>query len=120
MDETENQQFQLTFSNKIGEEFVISFENNVLKTNRLKSGKVDFSESFATKMQQLQLPNKINNMNLIIDASSVEILINDGMYSMTNLFFPTEEYSNFNITKLKNTKITNLQINTLESVWNNK
>lgn len=120
LDETENQQFQLTFSNKIGEEFVISFENNVLKTNRLKSGKIDFSESFATKMQQLQLPNKINNMNLIIDASSVEILINDGMYSMTNLFFPTEEYSNFNITKLKNTKITNLKINTLESVWNDK
>ena len=120
LDETENPQFQLTFSNKIGEEFVISFENNVLKTNRLKSGKIDFSESFATKMQQLQLPNKINNMNLIIDASSVEILINDGMYSMTNLFFPTEEYSNFKITKLNNTKITNLKINTLESVWNDK
>jgi fructan beta-fructosidase len=119
VDAKDNQQFQLAFSNKLGEEFVITFENGLLKTNRLKSGKVDFSDSFAAKIQEFQLTDKLKNISLIIDQSSVEILVNDGAYSMTNLFFPTEGYARFTISNLNNTKITNLKINTLESVWSN-
>ena len=91
----------------------------MLKSNRINSGKVDFSESFANKVQQLLITDKIYNFSLIIDKSSVEILINDGTYSMTNLFFPSEEYKILKISNLAKTKINNLKIDTIEGVWNN-
>lgn len=116
---TKNQKFDISFSNKLGEEFIISFDNGMLKSNRINSGKVDFSESFANKVQQLLITDKIYNFSLIIDKSSVEILINDGTYSMTNLFFPSEEYKILKISNLAKTKINNLKIDTIEGVWNN-
>lgn len=116
---TKNQKFDISFSNKLDEEFIISFDNGMLKSNRINSGKVDFSESFANKVQQLLITDKIYNFSLIIDKSSVEILINDGTYSMTNLFFPSEEYKILKISNLAKTKINNLKIDTIEGVWNN-
>ena len=65
----------------------------------------------------MPLKDKITSLQLIIDKSSVEILLNNGKYSMTNLMFPTEDYTNLNIITKDNTSITNLKLNTIARVW---
>ena len=76
-----------------------------------------FVRVFALKAQVMPLKDKITSLQLIIDKSSVEILLNNGKYSMTNLMFPTEDYTNLNIITKDNTSITNLKLNTIARVW---
>ena len=107
----------VSFSNSKGEVFSITIFNNQLITDRRSSGNVAFSDIFALKAQVMPLKDKITSLQLIIDKSSVEILLNNGKYSMTNLMFPTEDYTNLNIITKENTSITNLKINTIARVW---
>ena len=107
----------ITFSNSKGEVFSITLNENQLITDRRNSGKKDFSDTFASNIQIMPVKDKITSFQLIIDKSSVEILLNKGKYSMTNLFFPTENYSNLNIITKDNTPIINLKINAVARVW---
>ena len=107
----------VSFSNSKGEVFSITIFNNQLITDRRSSGNVAFSDIFALKAQVMPLKDKITSLHLIIDKSSVEILLNNGKYSMTNLMFPTEDYTNLNIITKDNTPITNLKLNTIARVW---
>ena len=107
----------VSFSNSKGEVFSITIFNNQLITDRRSSGNVAFSDIFALKAQVMPLKDKITSLQLIIDKSSVEILLNNGKYSMTNLMFPTEDYTNLNIITKDNTSITNLKLNTIARVW---
>jgi sucrose-6-phosphate hydrolase SacC (GH32 family) len=107
----------LSFSNSKGEVFTITLSENQLVTDRSNSGLKDFSENFASKPQIMPLHDAITSFQLILDKSSVEILLNHGKYSMTNLFFPTENYSNFSVITKDNTSITNLKIKAISRVW---
>ena len=110
----------IAFSNKKGDVFSIELKDGKVFTNRLKSGKIDFSETFTNKIQSMDLAEKkATSFQLILDKSSVEILVNKGEFSMTNLFFPNEEYSILAIkSNQKTTKLKNLKINAVKSVWN--
>ncbi|WP_395067418.1 glycoside hydrolase family 32 protein [Flavobacterium sp.] len=109
----------IELSNKKGELFLIELSNGQLTTNRMKSGKIDFSETFASKVQKMPLSGaKITSFQLLMDKSSIEILLNDGRFSMTNLFFPKEDYSIISIKSKDKKKIKNLKINAVKSVWN--
>ena len=110
----------ITFSNKKGDIFSIELKDGKVFTNRLKSGKIDFSETFTNKIQSMDLAGKkATSFQLIVDKSSVEILVNKGEFSMTNLFFPNEEYSILAIkSNQKTTKLKNLKINAIKSIWN--
>jgi fructan beta-fructosidase len=60
---------------------------------------------------------KIHSFQLILDKLSVEILLNNGLFSMTNLFFPNEKYTILSIRYENNETIKNLKINSIKSVW---
>lgn len=60
---------------------------------------------------------KIYSFQIILDKSSVEILLNNGMFSMTNLLFPDENYSILSIKAKKGEIIKNLKIKTVKRIW---
>ena len=109
---------KIEFSNAKNEVFTIEIKENQLITNRSKSGLVDFEKSFAEKPQTMDLRNqKIRNIQLYLDHSSVEIILNDGEFSFTNLYFPTEPYSDLKVTSAKKNKLSNFKINSIKSIW---
>jgi len=108
----------LSLSNSKGEVYSITLFGNQLITDRSNSGRKEFSDVFAAQPQVMPLHDPITSFQLILDKSSVEILLNGGTYSMTNLFFPTENYTNLSIITRNNIPITNLKINSVSRVWN--
>jgi fructan beta-fructosidase len=94
----EDQTFKL--HNESGEEITLRFDNEAQKVylDRTKSGKVDFHEEFAS-MQEMPLRERLNkiNMDIVVDASSVEIFINDGAYVMTAQVFNTSPFTAFEL-----------------------
>jgi sucrose-6-phosphate hydrolase SacC (GH32 family) len=107
----------LSLSNAKGEVFTITLSENQLVTDRSNSGLKDFSDAFASKPQVMPLHDAITSFQLILDKSSVEILLNHGKYSMTNLFFPTETYTNFSVITKDNSALTNFKIKSISRVW---
>ncbi|WP_264509782.1 glycoside hydrolase family 32 protein [Flavobacterium sp. N1719] len=114
---TEASDFRITLLNSAKEQFQITFANGVIQTDRSQSGQVGFSAIFGTKIQTMAVPEKITSVQMLLDASSIELLINDGKYSMTNLFFPIQPYSDISITSNSVQKIKNLTINAIPSIW---
>jgi len=117
-DNTQN--IVIEFSNKINEVFKIQLKDNQLLMDRTKSGKVDFSEKFADKIQIMPLEDKIRNFNIVLDHSSVEVLLNNGKYSMTNQFFPNEDYSILNIDTKNSEPVSDLKMKSVSSIWKKK
>ena|SRR6218665_2602008 len=107
----------ISLSNTKGEVFTITLSGGMLVTDRSNSGKKEFSEKFAEKPQVMPIGEKVSDMRLILDKSSIEILVNNGRYSMTNLFFPNENYSILNIITKDNKPLQNLKISSVKSVW---
>ena len=107
----------ISLSNLKGEVYTITLSENKLVTDRRNSGIINFNENFATNSQVMNLEDKITSFKLVLDKSSVEILLNDGKYSMTNLFFPTESFSILNIITKNNTALNNLKINSVSRIW---
>jgi fructan beta-fructosidase len=93
-----NETFRL--SNEIGEEIVLKFDNvsQKISLDRTKSGKVDFHKEFAS-IQEMPLRNKLNkiNMDIVVDASSVEVFINEGSYVMTAQVFNSNPFTKFEV-----------------------
>lgn len=108
---------EIVLSNFMKEKFIIQIKNNQVITNRSQSGKVDFSDQFAAKEQQMPIQEKIHIVQLITDKSSVEILLNNGRYSMTNLVFPNMNFSTLQITSPKKQTIKNLTFQKIRKVW---
>ena len=110
--------FKIEFANAKKEFFEIALKGNQLITDRKKSGKTDFEETFAEKPQTMDLRNqKIRNVQLILDQASVEILLNDGEFSMTNIYFPSENFNLLKISSATKSGIKNLKINNIRSIW---
>ncbi|MCZ8332100.1 MAG: glycoside hydrolase family 32 protein [Flavobacterium sp.] len=116
--EKNTDEFTIEFSNSKNEVFKIQLKNNEIITDRSQSGKIDFSETFANTRQVMPLAGeKVNSVQLILDKSSVEILLNNGRFSMTNLFFPNEDYTILSIKSSPKKKLKNLKINSVSSIW---
>ena len=94
----QSKELTITLSNSIGEKFIIQYKDGIISTDRSQSGKISFSEKFANKQQVMSMEGEIlQNVELLLDKASVEILINNGQFSMTNIYFPTEPYSSISI-----------------------
>lgn len=108
----------LSFSNKAGDKYEICLANGMVTTNRKQSGQIRFSDAFAEKPQNMSLAgNKPKKMQLILDRSSVEILVNEGAFSMTNLFFPGEPYTQLEITSSKGKFLKRINIEYVNRIW---
>ena len=88
--------FSLSFSNDLGEELLVGYnkKSNQYFIDRTKSGKSDFEKGFAARHTAPRFTSKSNiNISLVIDVSSIELFADDGLTTMTEIFFPTKPYS---------------------------
>lgn len=86
---------QIYFRNKDGDSLSIDIDRDkkLVTLDRRQSGNVDFSDKFSPGVQQMKIPNLLNDpieIVLLLDHSSLELFINGGQYVMTNQIFPNE------------------------------
>ena len=118
---TNAKDFGIELSNAKGESYKIGFDvtKNEFYSDRLKSGNYDFSNNFAVKAHIApRLSNSTTlKMHLFFDASSVELFADDGKNALTDIFFPSEDFTKFKI--YGNNKIFFRQAKAwnLKSIW---
>ena len=91
----------LELSNDQGGVYRIGFDqgNNQYFSDRTQSGKLDFSEKFATSVHTADRVSDSNTIKLhfFFDVSSVELFADDGLNVMTELYFPSADFNTVKI-----------------------
>lgn len=101
--------FLITFSNELGEKLLISKENGLVSIDRRNAGKSDFNPDFAA-MHSAPMSWEAKDIRIFLDASSIELFINDGELAMTSILFPTSPWKTVDLSEnLKSLKLYNLK-----------
>jgi fructan beta-fructosidase len=91
----------IELSNSKGESFKIGYDgaNNRFFCDRMKSGNLDFSPKFATQVDFAPRfsTHKTIKMHLFFDRASCELFADGGEVAMTEIFFPSEDFSRLTI-----------------------
>ncbi len=90
LERVDAEQFGITVHHTIEQHTTITFDSskNVLVLDRKKSGQIDFSDMFLLDQEvKLENTDKVQ-LRLVVDSSSLELLVNDGEYSLTSLVYP--------------------------------
>nr|WP_297787291.1 glycoside hydrolase family 32 protein [uncultured Allomuricauda sp.] len=95
---TASQNFQLLFKNELDEVLVLSMDSQkqIFSVDRRLSGKVDFQEGFGDKKHIASLKGLkqgSHQFRILMDWSSMEWFVDQGMLSMTEQIFPTKPYN---------------------------
>jgi fructan beta-fructosidase len=114
-------EFGIELSNSKGEsyKFIYNVETKKFTSDRTNSGKKDFSdlfgknEHFATRLSQ----NKRLKLHLFFDKASAEMFADDGEIAMTDIFFPTEDFTKFKIYADGKVYFTKANAWNLKSIW---
>ncbi len=89
-------QFSLELSNELGEKVLISKENGLVTIDRSNAGSGEFHPDFnAAHSAPMSWPAE--SIRLYLDASSVELFVNDGELVMTSLVFPSAPLNQISI-----------------------
>jgi fructan beta-fructosidase len=106
--------FQFVFSNQKQDSVIITLTGQELRFNRSHSGIINFHDAFS-QIHTLEISNiQVTQVDLFVDAASIEIFINEGERVLTELVFPTEPY---NMVKLKKDN-PSFTITPIRSPWN--
>lgn len=114
--------FALQLSNDLGENYIIGFDaaSNSYFSDRTQAGTNDFSDQFAKEIHRAprQLPGTLVDMHLIFDVSSVELIADDGLTCMSELFFPSQPFTRLSLLVEGNpVDLQNVEIYPLQSIW---
>lgn len=88
----------LIFGNEKGESLIVGYKpiEGQLYVDRTQSGAKDFSEAFpGIHLTEHKADSNRIQLHIWLDASSIEVFVNQGQSVMTELFFPTSPYSQF-------------------------
>jgi fructan beta-fructosidase len=117
--ETKKMTFEL--SNTKGEKFIFGYDadSNQLFTDRTQSGKTDFSIDFAPTRHFAPMPKVMGQLdfNIYVDDSSIEIFEKSSGIVMTELFFPTENFSKLSIKVDGIAKLNEGRVVPIKSIW---
>ena len=105
-------EFELTLANALGEEVILRSTSNQFIIDRSKSGKVDFGPGFGTLHVTDLNGIEVEQLQVFVDASSIEVFVNDGELVMTELIFPNEPY---HTVRVRGT--AGISIRSLASIW---
>jgi fructan beta-fructosidase len=87
----------------------------MLLVDRTKAGDNSFSESFPA-VQEAYV--KLENLQIIIDTSSIEVFANDGKVAFTSLIFPNQPYEKIVLFSNEgNIRVSSLKLTELDSIW---
>lgn len=107
-------------SNKTGEKLVLGYDKtaNQYYIDRASSGKVSFNPEFAKKTFAPHLSNKqLSNVELIVDASSVEFFADNGLTVMSSVFFSTVPYDSCKMISEQGGVIKDVILFPMVSAW---
>jgi fructan beta-fructosidase len=111
--------FSLTFSNDQGQALVFGFDKgkNAFYIDRRKAGRSDFYPSFAAVHYAPRIADsKESAISLILDNTSLEIFADQGLTTMTDIFFPDQPLNDCHI-ETDSGKAGNLTVTKLKSIW---
>jgi len=97
-------------------EILFDRKSSELNIDRRKSGNVSFSEEFpSVDTMPLQ---EIYDFEIIIDCASIELFLNGGSSVMTEILFPSEDYTSLQVSvKNGNATLKNVSVYKLNSIW---
>jgi fructan beta-fructosidase len=75
----------------MGEIIAINKELGLVSVDRSQAGKSDFHEDFAA-IHSAPMSWKAERLRIYLDASSVELFVNEGELVMTSLLFPNSPW----------------------------
>ena len=114
--------FGVELSNDEGDFYRIGLDvgENQYYSDRTQAGKKAFSAKFATDKHWAPRLEKgqIVKMHLFIDVASLELFADDGATVMTEIFFPTKNFTQLKISSQKGrVKLKSGKIYELKSIW---
>ncbi|QLG45786.1 glycoside hydrolase family 32 protein [Costertonia aggregata] len=116
--------FELVFKNDVDDELLLTMnsEKETFVLDRRTSGKIDFHEDFASGVQTMPMNNLGQaefEVRILMDASSIEVFINEGQYVMTAQVFPNKAFNMLDIeNNASGTIILNdFEISKVASIW---
>ncbi|NMM49527.1 glycoside hydrolase family 32 protein [Flammeovirgaceae bacterium KN852] len=111
-----NSQFSIKFYNDDGEVFSISIDDNFIRLDR-SNLKADYFNKDFNRIQNTEIDSvKIKSIRIFKDRSSIELFINDGEFTFTELFYSKNELNRFGVISKENV-IKNLTLYELKSIW---
>ncbi|MFD2203555.1 glycoside hydrolase family 32 protein [Shivajiella indica] len=109
----EKQEFNITFLNNKNENVKLEVKDGQLIFDRSQSGITDFNDEF-DNIHTIPLKGlSINTIRVFLDRSSVEVFINGGEITITELIFPSENFSKVRLEGFKHENV----IHYLKSIW---
>jgi len=112
--------YKITLSNDLGDKLVIGYNKtkNAYYIDRTKSGITDFNPEFAKTIFAPRLTDDHQaSMELVVDASSIEVFADNGLSVLTSLFFPHKTYNHLVFKSEKGAIFENTTLIPLKSIW---
>ncbi len=115
----ESSLFEIALKNSKGDKAVFTFdlEKDLLTFDRSNSGQTAFHENFIDLITAPIDFGLITEVEMVVDQSSIELLVNGGRLQMTNLVFPQELLNNVVVDESAQTKVLSSQVRGLKSIW---
>lgn len=120
---SELKEFSIKFSNKLGEALVVGYDSvaNEYYVDRTKSGKTSFSEHFPKIIRAPRLVSHKNaDLVLVVDNTSMELFADDGLTTMTVIYFPNALFGNISLMSKSGFKADKLEYAKLNAIWTAK
>ncbi len=120
LSKTTASEFGFEISNSKNEKVIFGYDKTTKQVfiDRTNAGKSDFSTKFAKKHYAPMTDGKELIIKALIDNSSIEVFVNGGKITLTDLFFPNEDYTNLRLySKNGNTKLLSGSVSPLKSIW---
>ncbi len=115
----EKKDFSVRLFNNNGDEIVIGFNKNSnnFYIDRSKSGITNFDSVFAARHTAPRFSsNSLISLSLFIDKSSIELFADDGLTTMTEIFFPAEPFKNIQLQSAENLLVKKWEYIKLKSI----
>lgn len=111
----EREKLDFALSNKAGDtlKFGLNVTDRQFYVNRKKSGLTNFSDKFIQKVSTAPRVSNSDSLKVhfILDKTSIELFYDDGATVVSEIFFPTEPYTQFHMLSGKDLRIEDLEIN---------
>jgi fructan beta-fructosidase len=118
---TASKQMKLLFKNDKNEVLEVQVANDTLGVDRRLSGQVDFQESFGARIHKAPLfppKEEQRDFRILMDRSSMELFVDQGLLVFTEQVFPTEPYHTLIIVNEDSQHPVLVEsIKRMESVW---
>jgi fructan beta-fructosidase len=88
--------FTLVLSNNLSERVEITITKSAVSIDRTKSGITNFHPAFAAVHSAPLGGIKVKTVKVFVDASSIEVFVNNGELVLTDLIFPNAPLQNIN------------------------